>query len=580
MATIPANNNSGLYGVNGTLIPVDGNITANVITANTVNVSGTVTANTVIGNTMSASGNVSTSGYFIGDGSQLTNIPSGVGGVTSIVAGNNITISPLNGTGNVTINAAASSNYGNANVAAYLPTYTGNLNNVAAVPGSAITGSVANATYAVTAGSATTATTATSATTAVSSTTAGTVTTAAQPNITGVGMLSTLSVNGNVRGGNILTAGQVSATGNVTGAYIKGDGSQLTNLPSGVGGVTSIVAGNNITISPINGTGNVTINAAGGNYGNANVAAYLPTYSGNLSPGNLLVTSNANFNNTVVNGVATPIVGTDAANKTYVDNATAAGGFDITDGVSTEAIDTGDTIEFAGDTNITVLVDTVSGTSSSVSVSLNDNISVVGNVTGAYILGDGSQLTNLPIQPGTYNDSNVAAYLPTYTGNLTAGNISATGNVTGAYILGDGSQLTGLPATYGNADVAAYLPTYSGNLNSVSAVPGAAITGTVGNATYATTAGSATTATTANTVTYYSQPNIQEVGNLYGLTVGGLTTVNQLSGGSTNLSALTVGNTINAVALSATGNVTGAYIKGDGSMLTNILATSLATVSK
>ena len=100
------------------------------------------------------------------------------------------------------------------------------------------------------------------------------------------------------------------------------------------------------------------------------------------------------------------------------------------------------------------------------SVGTLSSLSVAGNVTGAYILGDGSQLTNLPIQPGTYGNANVAAYLPTYTGNIAAAsasitgnigvsnliagqsitalaNIGATGNVTGAYILGDGSQLTG-----------------------------------------------------------------------------------------------------------------------------------------
>lgn len=46
----------------------------------------------------------------------------------------------------------------------------------------------------------------------------------------------------------------------------------------------------------------------------------------------------------------------------------------------------------------------------------------------------------------------------TVDGNLTAGNISAT------YIIGDGSQITGLPAGYTNSDVAAYLPTYTGNI--------------------------------------------------------------------------------------------------------------------
>jgi hypothetical protein len=50
------------------------------------------------------------------------------------------------------------------------------------------------------------------------------------------------------------------------------------------------------------------------------------------------------------------------------------------------------------------------------------------------------------------------------TGNLTApGNVSAVGNITGAYIFGNGSQLTGLPATYGNANVADFLAAYGSN---------------------------------------------------------------------------------------------------------------------
>ena len=41
---------------------------------------------------------------------------------------------------------------------------------------------------------------------------------------------------------------------------------------------------------------------------------------------------------------------------------------------------------------------------------------------------------------------------------------STTGNVTASYFIGNGSQLTGLPAVYGNANVAAFLPSYSGNI--------------------------------------------------------------------------------------------------------------------
>jgi hypothetical protein len=45
---------------------------------------------------------------------------------------------------------------------------------------------------------------------------------------------------------------------------------------------------------------------------------------------------------------------------------------------------------------------------------------------------------------GTYSNVNVAAFLPTYTGNIAAGNISATGNIQGQYILGNGAFLTGI----------------------------------------------------------------------------------------------------------------------------------------
>jgi hypothetical protein len=52
----------------------------------------------------------------------------------------------------------------------------------------------------------------------------------------------------------------------------------------------------------------------------------------------------------------------------------------------------------------------------------------------------------------------VAAYLPTYTGNLVSltGAVTTTANVTGNFFIGDGSQLTGIDATgiqNGNSNV-------------------------------------------------------------------------------------------------------------------------------
>jgi hypothetical protein len=108
------------------------------------------------------------------------------------------------------------------------------------------------------------------------------------------------------------------------------------------------------------------------------------------------------------------------------------------------------------------------------------NLSATGNITGVYIKGNGSELTNLPA-PAVAQDitSTGDMSIMTYDGNLkyvnnatvepstgnikTAGNISALGNITGNYILGNGSQLTGLPATYGNANVATFMAGFGSN---------------------------------------------------------------------------------------------------------------------
>jgi hypothetical protein len=50
---------------------------------------------------------------------------------------------------------------------------------------------------------------------------------------------------------------------------------------------------------------------------------------------------------------------------------------------------------------------------------------------------------------------------------ITGNGISVTGNVSGNYFIGNGAFLTGISSTYGNANVANYLPTFSGNLTSL-----------------------------------------------------------------------------------------------------------------
>ena len=272
---------------------------ATVTVGGVPNVVVTSTAGQYVTGILSATGNI-TGGYILGNGSQLTGITSfsnaNVAAYLPIYSG---TLSPsaiyTNGyfyaNGSPFAGGGGSGSYGNTEVAAFLPIYTGNLG--------------------------------------------GTLTTAAQTNITAVGTLSGLTVNG------VGTFTQLSATGNITGQYILGNGSQLTGITTSygnanvadflptysgnLGGTLTTAAQTNITAVgtlsglTVNGVGTFTQLSATGNitgqyilgngsqltgittsYGNANVADFLPTYSGNLSGGNLTLTGNANVG--IVNG--------------------------------------------------------------------------------------------------------------------------------------------------------------------------------------------------------------------------------------------------------------------------------------
>lgn len=148
--------------------------------------------------------------------------------------------------------------------------------------------------------------------------TAGTVTNAVQANITGVGVLSTLSVSGNVNAGNLQTAGQVSATGNIaagniaTGGIISAFGTIISagnvtgnNLVGQVTATTitasaSISAvGNILTQSQISATGNIV---TAQNF----VGNFLGNITGNIvgAPGsNTQITYNLNGNLDAVGGL-------------------------------------------------------------------------------------------------------------------------------------------------------------------------------------------------------------------------------------------------------------------------------------
>jgi hypothetical protein len=107
----------------------------------------------------------------------------------------------------------------------------------------------------------------------------------------------------------------------------------------------------------------------------------------------------------------------------------------------------------------------------------------LGNIaTANFYYGDGGFLTNVAGNGSNYSNSNVANYLPTYTGNVGAGNINVTntanlgavgnvkitGGTSGQKLTTDGagnlSWTNDANSSYGNSNVAAYLPTYTGNV--------------------------------------------------------------------------------------------------------------------
>jgi len=251
--------------------------------------------------------------------------------------------------------------------------------------------------------------------------------------------------------GNILTVNEYLTAGdtlNVPPIVIA------SNVSSLVAGVSQIVAGTGVTISPAGGTGVVTINSSGGSgtYSNTNVAAYLPNYGGQIQSTN-------QFSNVFVKMQYSPTLPVSQdniglGNWAYLD----AGGFVLQNNTAGRGYTSSFTYDLYGNLNIA-----------------NGNIITTGgNVVASYFKGDGSLLTNIAVGT-TYSNTNVTAYLA---GTVSVGNISSTNGYFWANGVNYGSTV---PGTYTNSNVTNLLTggTYSGDINApTGAVTAASITST------------------------------------------------------------------------------------------------------
>lgn len=279
----------------------------------------------------------------------------------------------------------------------------------------------------------------------------------------------TLTANGTFASSNaVLTGGTVNGVviGGTTPQAITG--TTVTASTGFVGGLTGNVTGNL--------TGNVTGNVVGNLTGN--VTGNVTAASGTTTLNDLVVNGTADFTNTKLTNVVTPTVGTDAANKSYVDDTVAA----VIDSAPA-ALDTlnelaaalGDDANFAG----------------TVTTALATKLPLAGGtMTGAIAMGT-SKITGLG-DPTAAQDAATKIYVDT-ADNLKL-NLSG-GTMSGAIAMGT-NKITGLgdPTLAQDAATKAYTDSILGSATSAAASAAAAATSESNAATSASNAASSATA--------------------------------------------------------------------------------------
>jgi hypothetical protein len=295
----------------------------------------------------------------------------------------------------------------------------------------------------------------------------------------------TVSATGNIQAGNLRTAGLITATGNITGNYIFGNGSQLTGLQSFVGatgptGATGSQGNIGATgASGVAGTNGATgasgiqgeIGATGasgiqGNIGATGASGVAGTNGATGVAGTNGATGASGIQGNIGATGASGVAGTNGATGVAGTNG-ATGPIGATGAFSNTLTSDIDGAGF-GISNISFVTATGNVTSANVfatrlsgtlSTAAQPNVTLLGTLTSLSVGGNVQVGTNIGIigfvsAAGNVVGGNITALANVSSGNiLTTGTVSATGNVTGNYFLGNGSQLTGI-ATSSNANLA------------------------------------------------------------------------------------------------------------------------------
>jgi hypothetical protein len=354
-------------------------------------------------------------------------------------------------------------------------------------------------------------------------------------------------------------AGNISATGNITGSYFLGNGSQLTGLPetynnanvvsllsafgsnviSTTGTITSgnVTGGNVLTGGRVSATGNIVTDQyfVGNFFGNITGNFVIPgsntqvvfNTSGNADASAGFTFDTAGPNLLTVLGTISSQGNVQAGNLRTAGQVSATGNII---GGNLSGTNIAGTLTTAAQPNITSV-----GTLSSVTVTANvaggnlttgGQVSATGNIRTANYLSVGQDIN----VAGDITATSYTGTTASLSGNVTGGNIrtdgliSSTGNITGSYILGNGSQLTGLNTNSirnGNSNVliGSSAGNVSINVNGISPLAiftplGQTTTGII-SATGTVTAGNIATGGTASALGNVNGGNIIATANLY-----------------------------------------------------------------
>ena len=339
------------------------------------------------------------------------------------------------------VSVSGNANVGNLNTSG-LVTATGNIRG-----GNLITGGLISATGNANVGNI-------GAAAGVFTTVTGSLTTAAQPNITSLGTLTSVSVSGNANVGNINTSGVETASrfiSNVatgTAPFTVTSTTQVANLSVATAGLATFATTAN-AVAGANVSGAVAFATTANAVAGANVSGQV-TYAATAN-----AVAGANVSGSVAFATtANAVAGANVSGAVaFATTANAVAGANVSGTVAnaTYSISAG-TVTTAAQPNIT-------STGTLASLTVTANVATAGIKTDNYYYANGVSISF----SGTYSNSNVAAYLPTFTGTigagtathygttLTTGANTTAGTITGNWSLSAGSKLN---STY--ADLAEY----------------------------------------------------------------------------------------------------------------------------